>query len=301
MKLGSLSGSDLDELLVSGSLRLKIGPFRIRLRSDYRGFADLVHRLYAEYPFETTSGISHYHMQLSRSSMLRRYYRPQIRFLTDGYSPFAPFPLDHAFPLFEWGLNWCVASYSHQFLMLHAAVVEKNGKAVILPAWPGSGKSTLCAALVYRGWRLLSDEFGLIRPGTNALIPFPRCIPLKNESIQVMHDFAPEASSGPVFPNTRKGSVAHFKAPADSVERSHEPAVPAFVIFPRYMPDKQATLKSLPRARSFMKLAGNSFNYELLGVNGFETIASLIRSCESYLFHYGDLERAVREMDRLVA
>ena len=49
------------------------------------------------------------------------------------------------------------------------------------------------------------------------------------------------------------------------------------------------------------KLAGNSFNYELLGVNGFETIASLIRSCESYLFHYGDLERAVREMDRLVA
>jgi predicted ATPase len=29
---------------------------------------------------------------------------------------------------------------------------------VILPAPPGSGKSTLCAALVTRGWRLLSDE-----------------------------------------------------------------------------------------------------------------------------------------------
>jgi predicted ATPase len=46
--------------------------------------------------------------------------------------------------------------------MLHAAVVEKNGKALILPALPGSGKSTLSAALAMNGWRFLSDEFTMI-------------------------------------------------------------------------------------------------------------------------------------------
>ena len=34
--------------------------------------------------------------------------------------------------------------------MLHAAVVEKNGKALILPALPGSGKSTLIYDVLYK-------------------------------------------------------------------------------------------------------------------------------------------------------
>jgi len=300
MKLGSISRSDLAALLFSGKFRVRIGPFCIRLQSDNVDVTDLIRQLYCDYQLEAPAGISDYHLRLSRPRMLRRFYRPQIRFVTDGYSPFAPFPVDHAFPLFEWGLNWCVATYSHQFLMLHSAVVEKNGRALLLPAWPGSGKSTLCAALVHRGWRLLSDEFGLLRPGSNALIPFPRCIPLKNESIEVMRDFAPEAISGPVFTKTRKGSVAHLKAPAESVRRSTEPAVPRFVVFPRYMPGKQADLKPLPKARAFMKLAGNAFNYELLSESGFQTVASLIHSCSSFLFHYGDLDRAVQVMDSLV-
>ena len=300
MKLASLSRSDLTKRVIAGQFRIRIGPFNIRLSSAYTGVVDLIHQLYSDYELEAPAGISDHNLRLARPRLLRRFYRPQVRFLTDGYSPFAPFPVDHAFPLFEWGLNWCVATYSHQFLMLHAAVVEKNGRAVLLPAWPGSGKSTLCAALVHRGWRLLSDEFGLLRPGINAIVPFPRCIPLKNESIAVMRDFAPEAISGPVFTKTRKGDVSHLKAPAESVQRSAEVAVPGFVIFPRYMPGKQAILKPLPKARAFMKLAGNSFNYELLGEKGFQTVALLIRSCSSFLFHYGDLEKAVQVMDSLV-
>jgi HprK-related kinase A len=204
------------------------------------------------------------------------------------------------FPLLEWGLNWCVATYAHQFLMLHSAVVEKHGRALLLPAWPGSGKSTLCAALVYRGWRLLSDEFGLIRPGTSAIVPFPRCIPLKNESIGILRDFAPDAVMGPIFPKTRKGDVAHLKPPAESVNRSEEAAAPALVVFPRYIPDQRARLRSLTKARAFMKLAGNAFNYELLGEQGFRTVASLIQSCDTYLFHYADLHEAVEVLDSLV-
>jgi HprK-related kinase A len=300
MQLKSIPCSRLAALLASGEFVVRIGPFFVQLKADIDELAELIQRLYADCQLETPGGLSDFHVQLTRPRNLRRVYRPQARFLTDGQSPFAPFPVDHAFPLFEWGLNWCVASYSHQFLMLHSAVVEKNGKAVLLPAWPGSGKSTLCAALVYRGWRLLSDEFGLIRPGTTAMIPFPRCIPLKNESISILSDFAPEAVCGPIFRKTRKGDVAHLKPPAESVERSRELAVPGFVVFPRYTPGQQATLRPLAKARAFMKLAGNAFNYELLGENGFSTVAALIHACDTCLFHYDDLEKAVQTLDRLV-
>ena len=66
------------------------------------------------------------------------------------------------FAMFEWGLNWVVANHAHQFAIVHAAAVEKDGRGFIFPGAPGSGKSTLCAALVSRGWRLLSDEMAMI-------------------------------------------------------------------------------------------------------------------------------------------
>jgi HprK-related kinase A len=300
MNLGSTPSSRLAELLVAGEFVLRIGPFCVRLKADIDSFAALIQRLYADCELATPAGLADFHIQLVTPRSLRRFYRPQARFRIDGRSPFVPFPLDHAFPLFEWGLNWSVATYAHQYLMLHSAVVEKNGAAVLLPAWPGSGKSTLCAALVYRGWRLLSDEFGLVRPGTNAMIPFPRCIPIKNESISILSDFAPEAVRGPIFTKTRKGDVVHLKPPVESVKRSAEPAMPAFVIFPRYAPGQSARLKPLSKARAFMKLAGNAFNYEMLGESGFRTIAGLIRPCGTYLFHYDDLDKAVKTLDGLL-
>src|SRR3546814_17273791 len=70
--------------------------------------------------------------------------------------------LGQALPMLEWGLNWCIGAHGHQFLIIHAAVIERNGLAAILPGAPGSGKSTLTACLVHNGWRLLSDAMALV-------------------------------------------------------------------------------------------------------------------------------------------
>lgn len=78
--------------------------------------------------------------------------------------------------MFEWGLNWVVAQNAHQFLVIHAAVVERHGRALIFPGAPGSGKSTLCAALLSRGWRLLSDEMALISRQNGEVTPFFRVL-----------------------------------------------------------------------------------------------------------------------------
>jgi HprK-related kinase A len=184
--------------------------------------------------------------------------------------------------------------------MLHAGVLEKNGGAMLFPAWPGSGKSTLCAALSHGDWRLLSDEFALVRPTDLALIPFPRLIALKNESIDVIRAFAPNAVMGPEYPKTRKGTVAHMRPPGKSVALSEITAQARWIVFPNYEAGATLRLKAISKERAFLKLSGNSFNYELIGLRGFETVSRLIESCNCYLLRYSHLEEAVTQLDYLV-
>jgi HprK-related kinase A len=219
--------------------------------------------------------------------------------MLDGRIPFKPLPLDHAFPFFEWGLNWCIAKYLNQYLILHGAVVEQGGCAVIVPGPPGSGKSTLCAALVNHGWRLLSDELALIRPMGRRLVPVPRPISLKNESIEVIRAFAPAAVIGPAAHDTAKGTVAHMRPPSESIARSGETASPAWIIFPRYQRGQRAVLTPRPKAGAFMEIAENAFNYNVLGVAGFRTLTQVVDECSCYDLTYGELGDALTVLSGL--
>lgn len=299
MRLAELSDADFHRRLTGKGIQLRTGPFTVRVSSNVEVFARQFRRFYGQFPLVVSPAITDFHVRLSRPRGLRRWWHPQVKFLLDGRAPFLPYPLSHAFPLFEWGLNWSIAKQAHQFLMLHSAAVERNGRVLLLPAWPGAGKSTLCAALVSRGWRLFSDEFGLVRVDDGQLVPLPRPVPLKNRSIGVIRDFAPQAEFGPDFHGTRKGTVAHLLSPDACVQQAEVPALPGWLVFPRYQAGAQLRIDPIVKPQAFMKLANNSFNYQLLGLQGFRGIARLVRDCDCYILSYSDLDEAIEAMNRL--
>jgi len=294
---------DLWQRMRGDGLRFRSGPFSVRLCGGTRPLAAQLALLYPELqPCTGDDGLpADFHLRLARPHSARRWLRPQVRLVTDLDLPYDPFPLDHALPLFEWGMNWCIAMQAHQYLMLHSAVVEKDGHALVMPALPGSGKSTLCAALMLRGWRLLSDEFGLIRPDDPhlALHPLPKPIPLKNASIDAIRHFSPDAVLGPTFPNTRKGDVAHLQANLDSQRRAGETALPKRFLFVQYQAGAATRLEALSPGWTFLKVSTNSFNYRLQGAAGFRAVTRLARNCPSHALHYSDLDQAVAAVEQL--
>jgi HprK-related kinase A len=290
--LSAFTGSEFGAQLQRG-LYLKTGSFTTRIQTAIPGVAESIALLYADYPAQESADFADFHIRMAQPANMRRWFKPQVNFLYDGMAPFKPLPLDQAFPMFEWGLNWCVASKANRYLIIHAAVIEKNGCAAILPAPPGSGKSTLCAALVCRGWRLLSDELALIRAEDGMLVPLPRPISLKNASIDIIRSYEPSTIFSKPVADTTKGTVAHLKAPNESVQRAEELARPAWVVFPKYEAGSEAKLKPMSRARSFMSVAENAFNYSLLGKKGFDTLARIIDASMSYQFTYSRLDDAI--------
>jgi len=231
----------------------------------------------------------------------RRWYRPQCNFWHDGQAPFKPLPADHAFPLLEWGMNWCIAGHAQHYLMLHAAVLERNGKAVILPGDPGAGKSTLTAALALSGWRLLSDEITLIDRDDGRIVPLARPVSLKNQSIDIIRAAYPQAVIGASARDTHKGTVAHLKPPRESVLRMGEKARAAHIVFPRWRADAATRLSHHSKADAFIHAATHGFNYSLLGRVGFELNAALVDSCACWDFEYSRLDDALAAFAGLIS
>lgn len=300
LTLSQLSPAQLRARLDGPGLDLHTGPFVSRIHSNIPLLARSLAKLYGDYPIAEPGGFADFHLRLQQPGGLRRWWRPQVRFDQDGQQPFKPLPVAQAWAMFEWMMNWCVANRAHSYLLLHAAVVEKNGRGIILPAPPGSGKSTLCAALVCRGWRLLSDELTLVRHEDGLLVPLPRPVSLKNASIGVIGAFAPDAVFGPLAHGTAKGTVGHIRAPRASIERAHECAAPLAIVFPRWEASAATRLTPLSKARTFMRVADNAFNYLVLGERGFRTLGALVERCAGHEFVYSRLEEALALFDALV-
>lgn len=299
MNVSAFTLAELEFRLKQAGIFLQTGSFITRLQTSIPSVAEGIGLLYADYPLAEQHDFADFHVSLAPPRNLRRWFKPQVLFLSDGDSPFKPLPLDQAFPMLEWGLNWCVSGHANRYLIIHAAVVEKGGYAAILPAPPGSGKSTLCAALVNRGWRLLSDELTLIDTRDGKIVPLPRPVSLKNQSIDIIQRYEPAAIFSRKISDTIKGTVAHMKAPTDSVVRAAETARAAWVIFPKYQAGATTRLEALSQSRAFMRVADNAFNYSLLGTSGFETMANLIDASLCYDFIYSVLDEAIETFNAL--
>jgi hypothetical protein len=239
------------------------------------------------------------HFSVDAPNSLRSFFRRQVNFRFDDEYPFKPLPFDQARPFFEWGLNWCIATTAHQYLIIHAAVVAQGERCALIPGRPGAGKSTLCAALVAAGWRLLSDEMALIHLDDGRIWPVPRPISLKNASIDIIRARGGDIHLGPSFTDTHKGTVAHMRAPLASVEAAQVPARAAWVVYPQYTAGAALAINPVSPCQSTLRLADDSFNFPLLGAQGFEVLADMAMACDSFELRYSSLDEAIAWFDGL--
>lgn len=297
--VGELPLAEFESRLRGAGLGLRLGPFDICIRARVVGLYRPLHLLYRDNPVLDLDRPFSCHVDLTEVRAIRAGFKRMVRFTVDGYVPQPDLPTEQALAMLEWGLNLVIAMRFQCFLMLHAAVLERSGGALVLPAMPGAGKTTLCAGLAHRGWRLLSDEFGLMRPGVPQMLPIPRPMPLKNESIAVIRAFAPEAVVGPEIPGTRKGTVAHVRPPAGCVARAHEAVPPRWIVFPRWVAGAPLSIEELSRAEGFQSVATNAFNYGKHAERGFETVRDMVEGAMCLRLRYSNLEEAVAALTRL--
>ena len=287
--VGDFSLSDIEARLRGPGFCLQVGTFRCLIQSDTGLLSAPLKLLYRDYLTGSPSS-DFYDFRIGLARIRPKFWKKwNVEFNWDGSSPFPELPLAHTHPLFEWGLNWCVATASGDHTVIHSAVVERDGQALVLPGQPGSGKSTLCAALALGNWRLLSDELTIVSQVDGRVQPVPRPISLKGNSIELIKTCFPSAELTTPVTDTHKGAIAYARPPTAAVTAADCPVAVKYVVFPKFKAGTELVFEPLSRARALTELMENTFNVGLLGAAGFESLAQAIACAECYAVEYGDL------------
>jgi hypothetical protein len=189
------------------------------------------------------------------------------------------------------GLFWCIdrdiaATPPEGKVLLHAAAVEANGRAVVLPGASGSGKSTLAAHLVREGMRYLTDEIGAISAASCEVEPYAKPLMLKPGSWALFPELEPPPLPGPIDPDS-PWAIAPGEFRADAVA----PVSPlAAVVFPEYRHGHDGEFARVPPADALTALAECVFATPADSPGLLRALADIVRRTPCYRAHYGRLE-----------
>lgn len=273
------------------SLNIQIGPVAFRIGSAWPAPLAALARLYATYP-APVDGLADFTVRLEPERPWRRFVRPAVAIRGDYILPdAAPLPLAHGLLAAEMGMNLQMALGQKNYLLLHAATVEKDGRVLIMTGESGAGKSTLAALLGERGWRLMGDEFALLDMATGLLMPFPRAVSLKNGAIKVMEAEVAADRFGPRLEGTPKGTIRHLRPNETALARMGEGAAPCLILFPRF--GSAQDVRGVGKAEVFMRLTQASTNYVALGRPGFDALTRLVEENPALAIDYPDTDTAI--------
>lgn len=299
MRVAELRPAALAAQLAGPGLPVRMGPFWVRVRTRLAPATAGLAALYGGAEVEPARELVDFEVELAGGRTLRRFVRPQARFLAECEEPFQPQPVERAPLLLEWGVNWCIANFAARYLMVHAAAVARGQDALVLPAHSGAGKSTLAAALAHRGWRLLTDELTLIDLDDGAIVPLCRPINLKEGAVAALRRLVPALAPGLDFPATSKGRVHLLPPPAASLEAIGRRARLRWLVHPLFVPGLAARLGPSPRAHSLLALSRHAFNYGLHGRRGFATLCDMVAAADCRTLRFGDLTAALDAIGRM--
>ncbi|MBB5786205.1 hypothetical protein [Jiangella mangrovi] len=181
-------------------------------------------------------------------------------------------------------------------LLLHAGAVARDGRAVLFPGESGTGKSTMVAACLRRGFDYLSDELVAVETDTGCVTGWARPLMLTAWAQGAL-------GLGPVGPGTALATAAHATKAAVPCDRLGATAVAAtlpvahVVELRRGAP--QTRLVPRPAGEVLAQVLRAGFNHYRLGAGAWAAAAALARGARGWRLEVSGLDEgadAVRDL-----
>ena len=190
---------------------------------------------------------------------------------------------------------WRIAVNRQSYLMqIHAGAVFDGSACILLPGPPGSGKTTLTAALTAAGFGYLSDEAALVEPtpdGSLAVRPVPLALTVKRGSLDLLAGLYPGLRE--LAEHSRQdGRDVRYLSPPPAARLPDRPLPVRSLVFPHV--GARTRLSPLSRIEALSRLLGECLALpEDLTPERVRMLVRWMRRLECYELSLGSLEEAV--------
>ena len=176
--------------------------------------------------------------------------------LLDGIAPFAFCrDLERVTPRLKTVLLQAAVRRHSYFLEIHAGVVSNGEKCLLLPAAPGSGKTTLTAALSAAGFHYFSDEVALLEEPDLEVRPVPISLSVKSGALQVLVSLFPQLRQSANHTREDFETVTYLNPPSASLNYDLNRTYPAgWIVFPQYSPRATTELRPIGKGEALARL-----------------------------------------------
>lgn len=203
-------------------------------------------------------------------------------------------------PFLEWHLNNTTLAKLDNYLQVHAGVIAKNGKGIILPASTEGGKTTLIIGLMMRGFKYLSDEVALIDPRTHNIFSFPKNLCLKEGAFNLFDPLRIGIQSKEYYVRSSKGRVCFINPERITPNAIGCPCEVAFLIFPHYNPSNPLELKKISKSEAVLNMAKRLLNLPYFQGEWLDILVELAKKAECYNISVNNLPDTVELISHLV-
>lgn len=185
------------------------------------------------------------------------------------------------------------------FAGLHAAVVVHDGRAILMPARSGDGKSTLTAALVAAGFRYGTDDLAILTPPPLQVRAVPEAIGLKEGSWQPLAERLPTLRERDVHMRSDRRRIRYFVPPVERIAPSGESYPTAALLFPTYVRGASMSCDRIRPGEALLRLTQAGYDARL-SAPVVEALTEWIGGVPAYALRYADLDEAVAAVGKIV-
>jgi len=181
--------------------------------------------------------------------------------------------------------------------VIHASSVCQDDVAVMFPAQPGGGKSTLAALLMAHGYDLVSDDFTPVSVENQYIYPVPGAISIKHGSMPLLKSYFPHLDNAPEAPNLSKGENVTFLAPPNPLPLKGGGYPVNAIVFVQYDEQTECVLE---RANN-LEVINDFLKESWLAQNGraAEQFMEWYLRTPCYRLRYGNHQKAIESIQKL--
>lgn len=206
-------------------------------------------------------------------------------------------PAERLLPVFCGRLRLFACQSSPSLLSMHATAVNGGGNTLVLAGRSGTGKSTLAAGLLARGYALLSDEPTVIDlPGAEVL-PVPLGLGLKAGSWPAVLPDYPALDTLPVHVRF-DGQPMRYLVPGSIRQARKVPAT--HLLFPKYTPGSSGGMEPLGSIQALRAITEAGYQVPDLDASRVERILRWIGGLTCCALAYSSSEEALALIGEIV-